>query len=54
MNYWIKSGKGQDPGNFYIISEAKNLAQQKLNEELDNYWKKKGAEEKAEQKPQLQ
>lgn len=37
-----------------IISEAKNLAQQKLNEDLDNYWKKKGAEEKTEQKPQQQ
>ena len=37
-----------------INSEAKNLAQQKLNEDLDNYWKKKGAEEKTEQKPQQQ
>lgn len=35
---------------FYINSEGKNLAQQKLNEDLDNYWKQKT--EKTEEKPQ--
>ena len=53
MNYWIKSGK-QDPGTYLSHSEGKNVAQQKLNEDLDNYWKQKGAEEKVEQKPQSQ
>jgi hypothetical protein len=28
------------------------MAQQKLNEDLDNYWKNKAADEKEEQKPQ--
>jgi hypothetical protein len=48
MNYWVKSGKGQDQGNFLLILEGKNLAQQKLNEDLDNYWKQKEATEKVE------
>ncbi len=52
MNYWVKSGKGQDPGTYLINSEGKNVAQQKLNEDLDNYWKARGVEEKVEEKPQ--
>jgi hypothetical protein len=53
MNYWIKSGK-HDPGTYFLHSEGKNVAQQKLNEDMDNYWKQKAAEEKVEQKPQPQ
>ena len=31
--YWIKAGKGKE-------EEQKNLGNQKMNEEMDDYWKR--------------